>query len=77
MTLQIFVLFSLALCQLTLASAECNPFLVDEGRSSPDIDVDVVFPDMDELVFLAEFSRFMNERAPALLQVCSLVLESN
>ena len=64
---QCLVLLAVALCQLASAN-ECNLFLQEDansldGRSGPD---------MAELEFLAEFSRFMNARAPKLLQVTHL-----
>jgi hypothetical protein len=37
--------------------------------NSIDADAEDASPDMDELIFLTEFSRFMNDRAPRLLQV--------
>jgi hypothetical protein len=53
-------------------SSKCNVFLNDETDTRMnDIDADAedIAPDMDELIFLTEFSRFMNDRAPRLLQV--------
>ena len=61
------ILIALTLSQLALASSECNIFLEDEGRSS--YEADITDADMDELIFMAEFSRFMNEISPRLLQV--------
>jgi hypothetical protein len=61
------VLFALIGC---IVANDCNIFLSDSSsgatsRSSNEIEN----ADLDELVFLTELSRFMNERAPRLLQV--------
>ncbi len=67
-----FQLFlTIALVGLTSAN-KCNVFLNDETdtrMNTIDADAEDASPDMDELIFLTEFSRFMNDRAPRLLQV--------
>jgi hypothetical protein len=50
---------------------DCNPFLVTDGRLERGVEDDA---SLNELVFLAEFSRFMNEKAPRLLQVCKTAI---
>ncbi len=51
-------------------SSKCNVFLNDETDTRMNnADAEDIAPDMDELIFLTEFSRFMNDRAPRLLQV--------
>ena len=73
MFFQLFVTIALVGCfAWASASNKCNVFLNDETdtrMNAIDADAEDVAPDMDELIFLTEFSRFMNDRAPRLLQV--------
>ncbi len=80
MLLQLFITIALFGFASASVSSKCNVFLNDETdtrMNNIDADAEDIAPDMDELIFLTEFSRFMNDRAPRLLQVLIISLLSH